>query len=210
MLTSWRGGDYRRHHSRTLSDVIPAAEHATYAGLSHHDGALRAAELSAPVFSIVPGMSFVLVQLASLAELARVRRSRLDFPAALTDADWPPGFLCRYYYVEEEAEEGGNEEGNGDGGRPRRRLRTRMVEADLEDPATGSAASALAAYLTLTGTAHEGGARFVVTQGVEMGRRSVIEVETAAVKDAQGRVEIQDVWLGGEAVVVQKGTLVLD
>ena len=87
-------------------------------------------------------------------------------------------------------------------------MRARMVEADIEDPATGSAASALAAYLTLT-EAHEG-ARFVVTQGVEMGRRSIIHVETAAAKDAQGNVEIQDVWLGGEAVVVQKGTLVLD
>lgn len=191
--------------------MIPAAKHATYAGLSHHDGALRAAELSAPVFSIVPGMSFVLVRLASLASLARVRRSPLVFPAALTDADWPPGFLCRYYYVSEEEEEEEKGEGNS-GGRPRRRLRTRMAEADLEDPATGSAASALAAYLTLTGTgaAHAGGARFVVTQGVEMGRRSVIKVETAAARDARGRVEIRDVWLGGEAVVVQKGTLILD
>lgn len=187
----------RRLHGRTLGDVVPAAEHATYAGLSHHDAAMRNAELAAPVFSIVPGMSFLLVRLTSLEQLARVRRSRLDFPAALADPDWPPGFMCRYYYV---LEEGGRDEGA-------QRLRTRMVEADLEDPATGSAASALAAYLTLT-EAHEG-AQFVVTQGVEMGRRSVIEVETAAAQNAQGNVEIRDVWLGGEAVVVQKGTLVL-
>lgn len=199
-LNVW--GGRRRHHCRTLGDVVSPAEHATYEGLSHHDAAIRAAELAAPVFSIVPGMSFVLVRLASLKQLGRVQRSRLAFPAALTDDDWPLGFLCRYYYVEAEAEAG------GDDGAGARRLRTRMVEADLEDPATGSAASALAAYLTMTEA--PGGARFVITQGVEMGRPSVIRVETAAARDARGRVEIRDVWLGGEAVVVQKGTITLD
>ncbi|MGG7465109.1 PhzF family phenazine biosynthesis protein [Plantibacter sp. YIM 135347] len=46
----------------------------------------------------------------------------------------------------------------------------------VEDPATGSAAAAFAGYLLAGGHA-ESGERFTITQGVEMGRPSRIEVE---------------------------------
>jgi PhzF family phenazine biosynthesis protein len=46
----------------------------------------------------------------------------------------------------------------------------------VEDPATGSAAAALAGYLEALGRLEVGG-RFTVTQGVEMGRESIIGVQ---------------------------------
>ncbi|KAI1779684.1 hypothetical protein F4818DRAFT_436985 [Hypoxylon cercidicola] len=88
-----------------------------------------------------------------------------------------------------------------------RGMRTRMVEPGFEDPATGSAASALASYLTLQ---EEGrGTRFELTQGVKMGRRSDISVETTT-RESESGVELVDLWLGGTAVVVMKGSLTVD
>ena len=78
-----------------------------------------------------------------------------------------------------------------------------MMEVSFEDPATGSAASALCSFLTLT--EEKKGRKFEVTQGVEMGRKSVISVETT-VKD-EDVLKLEDVFLGGTAVVVMKGTL---
>ncbi|KAK8051079.1 phenazine biosynthesis protein phzf protein [Apiospora rasikravindrae] len=200
-----------RLHQKTLADVIPADRHGSYPGLSHHLPAVRAAELAAPVFSIVRGMTFALVQLPSLDLLGGLDRGlRLDFDnlpgGPLLDEDrHPAGFVARYYYVDQ---------GNDDGVR---KLRTRMMELGFEDPATGSAASALAAYLAVAGRSEH--ARFEITQGVEMGRRSVIQVETRADvqqqaaadgKKKEGEVQLRELWLGGEAVVVQYGTLVVD
>ena len=72
-------------------------------------------------------------------------------------------------------------------------MRTRMVELGFEDPATGSAASALGAYLTLS--QEKKGTKFRMTQGVEMGRKSVIAVETTVEegKGENGEVKIGDV-----------------
>jgi len=68
----------------------------------------------------------------------------------------------------------------------------------FEDPATGSAAGALGAYLWK----HRGLASpFVVRQGIEMGRASTINVEVSG----DGRV----VKVGGSAVVVASGELKL-
>ncbi|KAK8091121.1 phenazine biosynthesis phzC [Apiospora phragmitis] len=194
-----------RLHQKTLADVIPAAQHASFPGLSHRLPAVRDAELRAPVFSIVRGMTFALVQLPSLELLGRLDRGlRLDFdhlpgPSLLDEDRQPAGFVARYYYGKEEEE---------DGDVNVRKIRTRMLELGFEDPATGSAASALAAYLTGADRAEH--VRFEITQGVEMGRRSVIQVETKAEVQQGGDMKIRELWLGGEAVVVQYGTLVVD
>ncbi|KAI1143096.1 Diaminopimelate epimerase-like protein [Hypoxylon sp. FL0543] len=183
-------------HARTLGDVIGGG--ATYAGLCPVPQVLDA-ELTAPVFSVVNGMTFVLVKLPSLDLLGRVgASSRLDFdnlPQPLLDEGWRDSLVCRYYYVDV-GEEGGA-----------RSIRSRMVELGFEDPATGSAASALASYLTL----HEEkrGRQFKITQGVEMGRESDIRVETT-VRERSGGLELEELWLGGTAVVVMKGSLTVD
>ncbi|KAK8059392.1 hypothetical protein PG996_009322 [Apiospora saccharicola] len=196
-----------RLHKKTLADAIPRDQHASFPGLSHHLPAVRDAELAAPVFSIVRGMTFVLVKLPSLELLGGLDQGlRLDFDhlpnGPLLDEDRQPyGFVSRYYYVDQGIDD------NSDG--VVRKIRTRMLELGFEDPATGSAASALSAYLTVAGKSQH--ARFEITQGVEMGRRSVIQVETRAdVQEEGGEVQIRELWLGGEAVVVQKGTLMVD
>ncbi|KAH8681115.1 hypothetical protein BX600DRAFT_429089 [Xylariales sp. PMI_506] len=198
-------------HSKTLADVVPTAQHDSYPGLSHYDPVIREAELRAPVFSIVKGMTFVLVRLPSLEHLGRVRAGQLDFdalPEPITDPEWSPTFTSRYYYVEEEEEEEEDGTAAPAGTASTRNLRTRMVEMAFEDPATGSAASTLAAYLTAVERKEE--ISFVVVQGVEIGRRSVIHVQTTAETLESGEVALKELWLGGEAAIVQKGVLTVD
>ncbi|SPQ26261.1 f9677619-4cfa-4890-8533-91df88666a1d [Thermothielavioides terrestris] len=226
-----------RVHGNTLGGVLgalasraPDAAAAVERGLSRGP-AVRAAELAAPIVSIVRGMAFLLVRLPSLDHLARVAAgNRIDFglvPELLDQGEWRGGFVSRYYYVvlEEEQERKGKEEegggpavaeGVGGDARTQRKvaLRTRMVELGFEDPATGSAACALASYLTIAagggGQSRGGdlGARFVITQGVEMGRPSEITVDTVARVDQEsGEVGIQEVYLAGTAVVVMSGRI---
>lgn len=72
-----------------------------------------------------------------------------------------------------------------------------------EDPATGSAAGALGCYLVHHGVVRpsEGTAAFIVEQGLEIGRRSRIEVTVAVGADG----EITQVRVGGRAVTVIEG-----
>jgi trans-2,3-dihydro-3-hydroxyanthranilate isomerase len=71
-----------------------------------------------------------------------------------------------------------------------------------EDPATGSACVALGGYLAARDPRFDGTLRWVVEQGFEMGRPSILEVE-ADKKD--GRVTAARV--GGRTVVVCEGTM---
>ncbi|CZR64511.1 related to phenazine biosynthesis protein phzC [Phialocephala subalpina] len=159
------------------------------AGLSQNSE-IRERELSAPLFSIVKGMTFLLVQLPNVELLGKVEMTGLspDSSSAL-DPEFAPSFVSRYYYVLEN--EGAGEEVV--------KIRTRMVEAKLEDPATGSAASALSAYLAGKWGRSK---RFEIVQGVEMGRRSEIGV---SVEVTDGKVK--GVRLSGGAVVVMEGSV---
>ena len=66
----------------------------------------------------------------------------------------------------------------------------------VEDPATGSAAGPLAAYLTTRGWANSG-SEFLVEQGTRMGRRSII----------RARVSNETVSISGSAVLTARGQL---
>jgi trans-2,3-dihydro-3-hydroxyanthranilate isomerase len=84
-------------------------------------------------------------------------------------------------------------------------LRARMFAPAMgieEDPATGAAASALAGYLGSRAAQHDGTLRWVVEQGFEMGRPSLLEVEA----DKQAG-EITAVRVGGKCVRVSKGVM---
>jgi PhzF family phenazine biosynthesis protein len=74
-----------------------------------------------------------------------------------------------------------------------------------EDPATGSAAGALGAYLVRNGLASltDGVARIVVHQGLEIGRASEIQV-TVRGATPHGPLEVR---VGGAAVRVIEGTV---
>lgn len=201
-----------RVHRQTLGGVLNGLDGKEGGGETREmieaalsdDAEIREAELNGPVVSIVRGMTFLLVKLPSLGHLAKVSTAkRLDFSKVeglLDKGEWEGGFVSRYYYVPMEGEQ------EGENGRKEFKFRTRMVELGFEDPATGSAACTLASYLTVSGR-EMGGARFELTQGVEMGRHSEIEVETTAVEGENGEVKVKDLYLGGTAVVVTKGSI---
>lgn len=73
----------------------------------------------------------------------------------------------------------------------------------FEDPATGSAASALTAYLALTEGSAQQTLDYVLTQGVEMGRRSDIQIQVQMSEETG----IDKLVLGGAAVRVMEGRL---
>jgi trans-2,3-dihydro-3-hydroxyanthranilate isomerase len=71
-----------------------------------------------------------------------------------------------------------------------------------EDPATGSACAALGGYLARRAGQRDGTLRWVVEQGYEMGRPSLIEIEADKKNDA-----IIAVRVGGDSVLVSEGTI---
>jgi len=83
-----------------------------------------------------------------------------------------------------------------------------------EDPATGSAAGPLGAYLVRHGRASadasvDGEARIRLTQGAEMGRASQLDVAVAMVGGDEGAPTISGVRVGGTAVIVAEGVMLL-
>jgi trans-2,3-dihydro-3-hydroxyanthranilate isomerase len=72
----------------------------------------------------------------------------------------------------------------------------------LEDPATGSASAALAALLASRDPDTDGRFHLTIEQGVEMGRRSIIEVEVVKTGET-----IADVRITGRCVAVMQGTI---
>jgi trans-2,3-dihydro-3-hydroxyanthranilate isomerase len=83
--------------------------------------------------------------------------------------------------------------------------RSRMFAPALgidEDPATGSAASAFAAYLGMRNSQSAGTFRWIIEQGFEMGRPSLLQVE--ATKENDQMIEIK---VGGYGVLVSEGRM---
>ncbi|PLN81217.1 putative phenazine biosynthesis-like protein [Aspergillus taichungensis] len=154
--------------------------------------------VSFPVFSIVRGMTQIHVQLPSLEALAAVTTSAggelVTADSGYLDEEWATGLALVYFYVRdvENSETGASV------------IRTRSIVGNLEDPATGSAASGLAAYLTLKG-GQKGPHKYDIVQGVEMGRRSVIGVGVTV--NEQGLIDT--VELKGSAVKVSEGSILV-
>lgn len=71
-----------------------------------------------------------------------------------------------------------------------------------EDPATGSAAAAFAGYLARRERLTSGSARWVIEQGIEMGRPSRMEVEADAVNGVLTAVRV-----AGPSVIMTEGHL---
>lgn len=131
------------------------------------------------------GVPFTVIPVASLDALGscRVDGSRL---ATLTSAGIPTAFYVLT--------------GDGD------RWSARMFAPDhgiAEDPATGSAACAAAGLLATT--VPDGEARWTLTQGVEMGRPSRLDLSSTVTDGVATETR-----LGGDAVFVGGGTLRLD
>lgn len=85
------------------------------------------------------------------------------------------------------------------------RLRARMfapLSGNFEDPATGSASAALAAYLATLDPQADATFKIDIEQGVEMGRPSKIGLR---IRKAGGRAE--EVQISGQCVQVMRGIL---
>lgn len=179
-------------HSKTLGDVQVLPDSLS------GDEAVRAAELKAPFFSIVKGMNFALVELPDVEALGQTRTRALSSQQDVLDEDWKVGFVGHYYFVRMGTSTTVD-------GVPVVSLRTRMIEATLEDPATGSAASALCCYLSTAAKEQTVPViRYEITQGVEMGRESNIVVQVT-LKDGS----LENVALSGAAVKVMSGILTI-
>ncbi|OGM45303.1 phenazine biosynthesis-like protein [Aspergillus bombycis] len=190
------------HDTHLNSKVLGDIESTLRAGNVHPTPEIRSAELHAPIFSIVKGMTFALVSLPSLDLLSQVYPGA--FPCAvsdLVDVEWSETFIGRYYYVVMGTSV-------SDSGVRTVQLRTRMMENQMEDPATGSAACALTSYLALHKYS-ETRIQFQVTQGVEMGRQSDIAVEVSVDVGKDGVRRVREVQLGGKARQIMQGSILV-
>lgn len=184
---------------------LHAATIAAYAGISASDlqanAAVRQLELNAPVFSLVNGVGFALVELPSVELLGHVATGGVELkPQGFLDDGWQNGFIGRFYYVRTGSS-------TGDDGVPVVGLRTRMMAEGFEDPATGAASSCLAAYLSTQGGDKQTTPtrRYDFTQGVEMGKESNVIVDVN-LKDGA----LDTVILAGAAVQVMRGHVTIE
>ena len=161
---------------------------------------LRSAEAGfstpCPLVSIVKGMTFVLVELLHVEDLAALTVGGPRVDSVEWDTGWE-SFTAPYFYaIVSEDEEARHVA-----------VRVRMIESTVgEDPTTGSAASALSTYLALQRGAAGSTYSFCIEQGVEMGRHSKIRVQVTLNDSGDG---VQDVVLAGSAVLVSEGKLYL-
>ncbi|KAF4339368.1 phenazine biosynthesis [Fusarium beomiforme] len=188
------------HDVRLHKERVPKPE--CEAGADEKLAQVAAVEEGAPLFSIVHGMTFALVELPSLELLGAAKIGAMSYISGdLQDDGWKHDFDSRRYYFVLL-----NGEKSSDGKRFVQNVRTRLVKREMEDPATGSAACALSCYLALHKLS-ESSIRFNVTQGVEMGRESLIVVDVEVETDDAGERKVKTVHLSGTAVEVMKGTV---
>lgn len=134
------------------------------------------------------GLPFLIVPLRDRNAVRRAR-VRLDHWESSLKAYWAPEILV---FSRDPEREGSD-------------IRARVFVPGLnvpEDPATGSAATALGAYLAARDTKPDATLRYVVEQGFEMGRPSILEIEVEKVGG-----EVKAVRVGGKAVLVSEGEL---
>lgn len=134
------------------------------------------------------GVPFLFVPLRDLDAVQRVRMRREKWETLLSNY-WAPHIYVFAY--------GGRSEGSD--------IHARMFAPALgidEDPATGAAATALAGYLGVRDDAHDGTLRWIVEQGIEMGRPSLLKLEADKVGG-----QIMAVRVGGATVMVSEGSM---
>lgn len=144
----------------------------------------------APVFASV-GLGFVLAELQNLDSLGRALPDLAVFREAVARHPGDGLGFSVFLYVR-------------DPSRPDH-IRARMfapLDDVPEDPATGSASGALAAYLVANMPDTDIRMQLTIEQGLEMGRRSIIELD---VTKQQGKVT--DVRISGRSVFVMRGSV---
>ncbi len=141
-----------------------------------------------PPAGVSCGVPFLFVMLTNLDALARAQTRRDAWERTLANY-WAP-----HLYLLAPSDDG-----------PSTTYRARMFAPAMgieEDPATGAAATALAGYLAPLATESSGTVRWVVDQGVEMGRPSHLEVEA----DLSGSA-VTAIRVSGSSVLVSHGEM---
>ncbi|MEL6582619.1 MAG: PhzF family phenazine biosynthesis protein [Pseudomonadota bacterium] len=167
----------------TLGPPLPSAGIAASLNLSAHDLSHNHPPQVAGV-----GLDFVFVELASREALARARADATQLRALEDTWVGPGGSVAIYAYFKTESV-----------------VHARMFDPNggiPEDPATGSAAAALAALLHKMQDLPSDG-RFLVHQGEEMGRKSLLSLQVS------GESASMQVRVSGGAVKVMSGELSL-
>ncbi len=138
--------------------------------------------------SVSTGVPFLFIPVRDRNVLKRAR-VKLDRWEAILKASWAPEV---FVFSRDPEREGSH-------------IRARMFAPGLgigEDAATGSAAAALGGYLAARDPVKDGTLRWVVEQGFEMGRPSIIEVEA---DKTDGRITA--IRVGGASVMVSRGEI---
>jgi len=138
--------------------------------------------------SVSCGVPFLFIPVRDRNVLKRARVRPDKWEATLKNA-WAPEV---FVFSRDPEREGSN-------------IRARMFAPGLgigEDAATGSACAALGGYLAARDPIKEGTLRWVVEQGFEMGRPSILEVEA---DKSDGRITA--IRVGGASVMVSSGEM---
>jgi trans-2,3-dihydro-3-hydroxyanthranilate isomerase len=138
--------------------------------------------------SVSTGVPFLFIPVRDRNVLKRVR-VKPDRWDAILKASWAPEV---FVFSRDPEREGSH-------------IRARMFAPGMgigEDAATGSAATALGGYLAARDSAKDGTLRWVVEQGFEMGRPSILEVEADKVDG-----KITAIRVGGASVMVSRGEM---
>ncbi|MBB3915491.1 PhzF family phenazine biosynthesis protein [Rhizobium fabae] len=146
----------------------------------------------APVFASV-GLNFAIAELNGLEALAAARPNLAGFHAAAGRQATSGHDFSLFLYVRASEDPW--------------HIRARMfapLDNVPEDPATGSASAALAAYLVSLAPDADMNIRITIEQGVEMGRRSVIALDVA-----KSAGIVTDVVISGSCVPVMRGEILL-
>ncbi|KAH8671587.1 hypothetical protein BX600DRAFT_459331 [Xylariales sp. PMI_506] len=197
-----KAGKFGIKPNESVDGVQIALAHAVHV---HADCSSHALLGKYPVVSIVKGMTFILPRLNSVEELAKqteniIGADKTHSSQSELDDGWQAGMIGSYFYVDL------GQESDDSTGASRRRIRTRMFSR-REDPGTGSAASALVAYLSLQ-EGKAGEYRYHIAQGVEMGQQNDIYLEVVVRMNAiNKKLEVDQVLLSGTAVLNMEGTV---
>lgn len=165
----------------------PPPTRATLAAMLGLDAADVLAGATGPQ-AVSCGYPFLLVPVKDRAALAKARL-KLDVWEQTLDRWWARDVLV---FTRQGCDEGYD-------------VHARMFGAGAgvpEDPATGSAAAALAGYLGARDALRDGTRRWRIAQGLEMGRPSTLDIEVDKAEGAVTAIRVE-----GEAVLVMRGTL---
>jgi trans-2,3-dihydro-3-hydroxyanthranilate isomerase len=172
--------------SAQVTDQTGIARLATGLGLSISDIDI---DRNLPIEVVSTGIKSIDVPICTLEALGRIRVNT----SALAEAYLPFGAVGCYAFTFETKEPGSF-------------VHARFFAPNdgiVEDPATGSAAGALAGYLAQHGVLEDNS--FIIEQGDLMGRPSRIFAEVAG-----GPGNVERVKIGGSSIVVAKGEIYLN